>query len=526
MKFSKRFISSAVILALLVVVMSACSSNSGNTASQTGSQQGSIEQQGSEPISFSYVLPGKFLNWMQDLAWYPEFTKNANAQIDLINGGDNDQYYQNIDLKVGSGDLKDAAIANIAQTQTYGAQGAFTDLKPLIEKYAPNLKKYLDENPDYTNLVTSSDGKIYGICAEYPKISYVTFYREDMFTKAGITQAPASIAEFTDALVKLKATYGSDQSFYPFTGRDGFLRFAEYFNANDQIDSNGKVHGIYNNGLGYDVHSTGFKDMIAWYADLYQKKLIDPEWVAGTNSEDSWGTKMLTGKGAVSDDFFTRPTWFMTNGGPSNDKNYSIKVMPAFKDASGAQVMRPTYAPIYNTDRFMVVSSKSKNAISVVKLLDFIYSDKGREIMDYGVEGTSYEVKDGQKQFTYDWGVEAAKPLGTVNNAIWQDRLTFPLPVDNNAYYNSLDAFTKSYCVDYFTNNVKAYPQIKYTADQLKERSNLKAKVETEFNADILNFVTGKTPMSDWDAFVTKMTDQGYDKVTAIDQAAFDAMKK
>jgi raffinose/stachyose/melibiose transport system permease protein len=218
--------------------------------------------------------------------------------------------------------------------------------------------------------------------------------------------------------------------------------------------------------------------------------------------------------------------YVMSNGGPKNDPNYNIQVMPTFTDASGNKVLRPNYAPVFRTDRILSVSSKSKNAVSVVKFLDFIFSDKGQLVTHYGVEGKNYEVKDGQNQFTYDWGTEAAKAIGTENLAMWQDRLSFPMPIDNEAYYKSLDKFTQGFSPDYMNNNVQVYPLLKYTAEQLQERSNLDAKVETEFGAGILNFVTGKTPMSDWDKFVAHMTEVGYDKVTAIDQAAYDAMNK
>ena len=35
------------------------------------------------------------------------------------------------------------------QANIYGAQGAFYDLKPLIEEYAPHIKAYLEANPAY-----------------------------------------------------------------------------------------------------------------------------------------------------------------------------------------------------------------------------------------------------------------------------------------------------------------------------------------------------------------------------------------
>lgn len=473
-------------------------------------------------IAFSYILPGKFMNWMVDLAWYPEVLKAANAKVELINGGDGDQYYQNLDLKIGSGDLKDSAIAKISQVETYGSQGALLDLKPLIDQYGPNIKKYIEANPSYAALVTNADGKIYGLCQEYPTISNVTFYRADLFTKAGITKLPTNIAEFTDVLTQLKAA-NDDPNFYPFSGREGFLKYTEVFHANDNIDADGKVHGIYSVGGGYDVKSEGFKNLIQWYYDLNQAQLVDPEWVAGIASEDSWQTKMLSGKGAICDDFFTRPTWFMSNGGPTNDPDFDMQVMPAFNDADGNAVMRNSIA--YQTDRFLVISAKSKNAVSIIKFMDYIFSDAGRELIDYGVEGKTSKTVDGKKEFISKFAEEVVKPLGTINYGVYQDRLNFPGPVDNEAFYASLDPLSKSFAADYFSKYVTTPPQIKYTGAQLKERGELIAKIQTEFDSSILKFINGSRPMSEWDSFVTDLDNLGYGKITEIDQAAYDAMK-
>ncbi|MBB6730668.1 extracellular solute-binding protein [Cohnella zeiphila] len=514
----------------LAVALSACSGsggNSGSTASpsSSGAASGSASSGGS--FSFSYMMAAKYNNWLKDLAWYPELLKETNTQVNLVDGGQDDaDYSKNLDLKIGSGEFPDAGIVSLSQAEVYGKQGAFMDLKPLIDKEAPNIKAFLEQNPDYANLVTDKDGHIYGLMQEYPTISSVTLYRSDMFKKAGITQNPTTIQEFTDDLKKLQEAYKSTQNFYPFTGRDGFIRYTEAFDAGDKIDADGKVHGIYNLGAGYDLYSPGFKQLIEWYISLYKDKLIDPEWVAGTQTEDSWQTKMLTGKGAVSDDFFTRPAWLMSNGGPKNDPNYDIQVMLPFKTQDGQQSKRPVY-PTLRTDRVIVINPKSKaKADGIIKFMDYVFSEKGRQLMDYGVEGTTSKDENGKKTFITDFSVEAAKPLGTTNNGVYQDRLTFPAPVDNDAYYDFLDKLTKSYAKNYFDNYAQVFPTLKYDADQLKERTNLLAKVQPALDSNIVKFVTGARSMSEWDSFLSEMEQAGYKQIVDIDQAAYDAMKQ
>ena len=55
--------------------------------------------------------------------------------------------------------------------------GAFYDLKPLIEEYAPHIKAYLEANPAYEALVTNDDGSIYGLLTEDVQKSSFIFYQ-------------------------------------------------------------------------------------------------------------------------------------------------------------------------------------------------------------------------------------------------------------------------------------------------------------------------------------------------------------
>jgi putative aldouronate transport system substrate-binding protein len=532
----KKIATSVITIALLSSMIAACGSPStkteSSTAPSTGAATASTDPATSgKPVQFSYMLAGKYINWMKDLKWVPEIQKATNTQVDFVEGGkEDDDYYKTLDIRIGSKQFPDAGIVTLPQAEVYGSQGAFLDLAPLIDKSAPNIKKFIEANPAYKKLITAKDGKIFGLMQEYPTLSAVTFYRADLFKQAGITEPPKTIDQFTDDLRKLKAKF-TDPNFYPYTGRDGFIKFMEAFDALSKIDANGKVHGNYEIGTEgghvYDLHAPGFKKLIEWNITLFKEKLIDPEWVAGTATEDSWQTKMLTGKGAVSNDFFTRPSWFMNNGGPKNDPNYTIKVMDPFMDAQGKQTKVPLYQPTYRTDRTFVINAASKDkAEGIIKFMDYVFSDEGRNLMDYGVEGQSYKAAGDKKEYTVQFEKEGNQPLGTPVWNFLQDRLSFPAPVNNAAYYQWMDDLTRSFATTYFDKFTEVTPILKYTTAQLKERKILVGKLQAAIDANLVKFVFGKRPMTEWDAFVSEMDKLGYQKVTDMDQAAYDSSKQ
>lgn len=472
--------------------------------------------------SFSYMIPNPYFQWLEDQLWYPALKESAGVEIDLINGGSRGDYYQQIDLQIASGELPDLFLLNLAQQTVYGSEGALVDWAPLIEEYAPNIQAFIDDNPTYGALISTGES-IYGIGAEYPRISAVTLYRADLFEQAGITEMPETIDEFTDVLRTLRDEFSDVPNFYPFQGRGSYLEFRAVFGANDRIED-GRVYGRYNNGQGYDIYAPGFRDMVEWLKMAYEEDLIDPEWVAGTQTEETWQTKMLTGRGAVSDDFFTRPAWFMANANLDEYPTYDIQVMPLFRDKNGNQVRRAS-APRFPNDRYVAINARTSDATreTIVRFHDFLFSEEGINYVALGIEGESYEIVDGEPQFLVDWEEQAAIPLGTPHWFIAQDRFTFAMPVDNDLYYQYQSPRVASFAEDYFSNYVQSFPQLKYTPEQLRRRSDLEGELLTAVDAAVVEFVTGSRPMSEWQDFLDEMEAIGARDITEIDQAAYDA---
>ncbi|MDS2816641.1 ABC transporter substrate-binding protein, partial [Streptococcus pneumoniae] len=67
-------------------------------------------------------------------------------------------------LDISSGDLPDAIHndgASDVDLMNWAKKGVIIPVEDLIDKYMPNLKKILDEKPEYKALMTAPDGHIY-----------------------------------------------------------------------------------------------------------------------------------------------------------------------------------------------------------------------------------------------------------------------------------------------------------------------------------------------------------------------------
>ena len=409
----------------------------------------------------------------------------------------------------------------------------FADLAPYIEKYAPNLQKYIDDNPDYKALVADKDGHIYGLCKETPIFADLIGYRVDQFKAAGIDpDSIVTIDDFTKALETLKAYYGKDNpNYYPLTGRDTAIRFASWFGAASNISST-ESNGIYINGHykdgSIDIMNDGAYKMVETMKKWYDEGLIQPEWVAGTFGEADWEAAMLNGNGSIFYDYYNRAEWFMENGGPDNDPNYQMGVLNFIKDDNG-NPQKMTVSMKYNDECVTAINANcSEDKIkTILTFIDYFYSEEGEILANYGVEGESFKDTNGDKEFIVDYQTEEATPAGEKRWSFLSDRFTVCKPVDNEAFFKWNAPLIAEATGRLFTDeNLGTSYVLKFTDDQSKEVTNLLASVYDAQMSGIAQFIDGTRELTpdNWAAFQQEMNDLGLSRIEEIQLAAYQAM--
>ncbi len=518
------------------------SGNTGGRTSQTAAAQSGSSgggQQTGEPSSgevrtYTMFMRGTFIDWISELKWYDEAEKRLGIHVEYVKGPDvQSDAYSEVDQRLISGTLTDCTFVKQAQANVYGSQGAFRDLAPLIREYAPNIQKYLDENPEYAALVTNEDGSIYGLLNQTPKLADFVFYRADHFEKAGVDPSKVqTVADFTQAMKTLKTYYGADNpNYYPLCGRDMFFRFAPWFGCSNNIsetESNGLYYGSnWGAKAGYDIYADNFYNMMEVLKGWYDDGLVNPEWVAGSFSEGDWEAAMLNGDCTISFDFLTRPQWFLDNGGPDIDPDYTMAVLDNLKDENGNIMKYQTDIP-YNENRVTVINAASSDetARTIIEFIDYFWGEEGQTLCSWGVEGESYQVVDGKKEYIVDYATEEGKPAGEKKWSFLNDRYTVCKPVDQEAFYAWNGDVVKEAAARLYDDDhlMKAY-NIKYTDDQLKEMDTLVASLGDSITSVLTSFVTGKTELTreNWQAFLDEMTQKGYTRAEEIQLEAFRA---
>lgn len=538
MKLTNRIGAAVLATAMVGTLLTGCGGGSASATASTGdgtAAASSTESSGGGDNTYTMFMRSAYVDWIKELKWYDVAEERTGIHVDYISGPEEAaDVYSEVDQRVISGDLPDAVMTKLAQTSVYGPQGVFADLAPYIEKYAPNLQKYIDDNPDYKALVSDADGHIYGLCKETPIFADLIGYRADHFKAAGIDpDSIVTIDDFTKALETLKAYYGKDNpNYYPLTGRDTAIRFASWFGAASNISST-ESNGIYINGHykdgSIDIMSDGAYKMVETMKKWYDEGLIQPEWVAGTFSEADWEAAMLNGNGSIFYDYYNRAEWFMENGGPDNDPNYQMGVLNFIKDDNG-NPQKMTVSMKYNDECVTAVNANcSEDKIkTILTFIDYFYSEEGEILANYGVEGESFKTDaNGDKEFIADYQTEEATPAGEKRWSFLSDRFTVCKPVDNEAFCKWNAPLIAEATGRLFTDeNLGTSYVLKFTDDQSKEVTNLLASVYDAQMSGIAQFIDGTRELTpdNWAAFQQEMNDLGLSRIEEIQLAAYQAM--
>lgn len=537
MKLTNRIGAAVLATAMVGTLLTGCGGGSASATASTGdgtAAASSTESSGGGDNTYTMFMRSTYVDWIKELKWYDVAEERTGIHVDYISGPEEAaDVYSEVDQRVISGDLPDAVMTKLAQTSVYGPQGVFADLAPYIEKYAPNLQKYIDDNPDYKALVTDTDGHIYGLCKETPIFADLIGYRVDHFKAAGIDpDSIVNVDDFTKALETLKAYYGKDNpNYYPLTGRDTAIRFASWFGAASNISST-ESNGIYINGHykdgSIDIMSDGAYKMVETMKKWYDEGLIQPEWVAGTFSEADWEAAMLNGNGSIFYDYYNRAEWFMENGGPDNDPNYQMGVLNFIKDDNG-NPQKMTVSMKYNDECVTAINANcSEDKIkTILTFIDYFYSEEGEILANYGVEGESFKDTNGDKEFIVDYQTEEATPAGEKRWSFLSDRFTVCKPVDNEAFFKWNAPLIAEATGRLFTDeNLGTSYVLKFTDDQSKEVTNLPASVYDAQMSGIAQFIDGTRELTpdNWAAFQQEMNDLGLSRIEEIQLAAYQAM--
>lgn len=476
-----------------------------------------------EVLSLSIKNWVKAANWEETpvhKAWMAKMEEYLGCKLDITwNPVDYVNRTEAMNLYMAAGNFDDVFISQATQEvdQQLGDAGLLVNIMD-YEDQLVYYKEWLADNHNLEKLQTA-DGAIYGFSmgeiGEHYGNQQVFIYREDIFKKHNLT-IPSTQEEFYQVAKTLKELYPES---YPVGG--GLANGTGYNFYTVWLMMNKTYYSMYFNGEKfvyapvYDAEA--FKETLTYLNKMWSEGLIDPEVM--TQSDEQGFERMLNGRNFIVPDHWTGETARL------KDDNIKWCFAPRPTSYKGEIGWKPgSLCPTYklNLNDMMVISTKAKNIETIVKLLDYQYCREVVDLVNWGIEGLTYNVVDGKKVFideirnapsprvagepygilacaTQFPGIRASKERGA-----WSGIFPGINVYANGEYfvYDDIWKFTNDYehgQESVFPNEVA--PPVQLTEDESNLKTEVITPLDTYVHESIMQFITGAKSLDEFEAW-------------------------
>lgn len=534
------------IAALLVVFMvfTACSSNNASeppkasqpVESATSTPEAAAQNVNpsgmpivNEAITLKMVAGQSPLHgeWKDKLLWV-EATKRTGIQVewDLV---PNSNLQEKKNLLLASGELPDVFYGGGITPQdivTYAEQGVFVPLNDLIDQYAPNFKKLMEQYPEIEKGLRAPDGNIYSL----PKMSInpthlmgnKLYFNQKWLEAVGLP-APKTTEEVYEVLKAFKdgdpnGNGAADE--IPLSGANiaGIMRtFSGAWGLINRGFSHTNVdYDEQSNQLRFIPTDSKYKEMMQYLNRLYKEELIDNE--IFTNN-----TSTLTAKIAQNN----VGSFMNINTVIAGDKRLEYAGIPeAIKGPHGDQIWG-MFPSLQYTGAF-VITNVNKHPEASMRWADYFIDGEGAVLYWMGVEGKTYEMRDGKYRFVDDI---VNNPDGmTLDQAISRELVApftnHPIVREERFAWDTGEGLEEVIEAASFMEPYKikeAWPAFIYSAEENERMTALSNDIHTYVDEMRAQFITGKASIEDkWNEYVKTIESMGLKEYMEIYQSAYD----
>jgi len=199
---------------------------------------------------------------------------------------------------------------------------------------------------------------------------------------------------------------------------------------------------------------------------------------------------------------------------------------PPLRGNFGPAVYNNT-GPTFSMGTF-AISNQCKLPAEAIRWVDYYYSFEGTLLIRLGQEGVTYIKKpDGSYDIT---DLIRANPDGrSIPQAFgWYGAIAtagagcpeFTVPIIERARLEP-PVFTGYDVLSPFL-SLKAMPVLSFTVTEQQQLNPINSDMITYINESRVQFMTGRRPLSQWDAYVRDVRNMGADRYVALYQTSFD----
>lgn len=464
-----------------------------------------------------------------DTPWAQYVQEQTGIEIEFIHptvGSENEEFA----IMVASGEYPDI-IEHTWTTYSGGPGAAINDgviinLDDVMAENAPNFSKLMEEHPDVDRMVKTSSGSYYcfpflrGL--EQPNVTQFSggiLLRKDVLDELGL-EMPETIEEW-DTILRAFKDYGFD---VPFTTRKEWMKDV----WSPGFDNWGDFYvedGVVKHGLIEDSRKEFLAQMNKWY----EEGLIDRDWLVADKSSNQ--TYFTTEKSAAVNAPFGQGlgqyTEIMHEANPEITQE-DIRCTVPVTSVKGQNAKFSKMNQVYDKSGVSAaISTQCENVEAAAYLLDWMYSEEGNLCCNFGIEGLTYEMQDGEPVYTdvimnNPDGLSVANALAAYTRASTsgvcvQDPRYIEQYYEQDNQKEALELSMKTDMGEHF------FPPTSVSEENSERYAEIMNNVKTLSDEMEAQFIAGTVSLdAEWDGYIQQLKDFGIEEAISMMQEAYD----
>lgn len=453
--------------------------------------------------------------------------RELDITFEYIHTGD---YTEKLQVINAGGDLPDiltcystsSAVDAKLMVDEYGSKGLYVNLAEHLDSM-PNYKALLEKDPSSQETLFTPEGALYGAYnlsithtgSAHGAESTMMAVKNSVLKELNL-EIPTTL---DDLYTVAKAIKDAGISKYP------IVQLEEWQNPEDVVfrayhtNANRYYDGT---EFKYGPLSDDYKSALQYLNKIYTAGLISPDYF--TYTTDMGNADLESGKACI-----LPSAW---EGYPGNwsterpDEEWVAVPNPtsdAYPDDAWQFEREFTSEYQFNSKYSMVISAASPIAEELVKFVDLQYDEEVIDLLNWGIEGETYEVVDGVKSLIVDseqfaeYGMPVSSSMRSgifpqpQDMDLWRIETSSEAPIywDGEIVNEKLVAFSSRVMDETNTCPRDGQPNPSISADESSEYANIMTPVETYAKEQKVKFIKGERSFDEWDKYIEELNKMG-----------------
>ncbi|MBQ9268535.1 MAG: extracellular solute-binding protein [Oscillospiraceae bacterium] len=441
------------------------------------------------------------------------------VRLDYSSMTNDDVYQEKLTLMIASGDYPDF----FCKAPDYYASGAAglleedvcIDIAPYLDEHAPDLKRLLDEDTEYAENVYTDNGELVGVkMRAAPTTDGGGIIRQDWLEEQGLDM-PETFDQLHDVLLTFKDAYGCANAIGVLSSLGSPLTFG----FNIKLDTNNFSFVVHDGKVCPTIEELASREYIELLAQYYSEGLFNSDFLA------NYSPMMFDQMACTNETGFWQSGRMSFNGMFESYIQDDNAVIAPVKDISktGKETSNigGTGTPVGKNS--ISITTQNEYPEQSVEFINYMFTEEGIELANYGVEGQTFEYVDGEPVYTDmilnnpdGFNSNVARSLYTLNAFLpyFQPQAALEMTFTSPRMAEAEEIWMSTRSPEEYTWTLSSAEAEEYNA--------LISAINTSIQENLTAMVMGQKPTEDWDSYIDSLYDMDLQRCIDLQQQAFD----